>query len=182
MPLKRTRLPKPATADASTALAALAVLVGGALTACSPDSDESLYGGDYAAHEPLRVVGYPSRGSLEVVQKTVWRLADGDAEALAALAAEKGDAAEPTAQNWVKAFGAAAKGEVTADFYDEGSTRQVVVLYFATNGQVKEIEARVGEDDAWAVTMNEPDPSEASAKPTWVPPKPGGTGSRSSTR
>ncbi|MGW0469032.1 hypothetical protein ACWDX6_27810 [Streptomyces sp. NPDC003027] len=183
MPLKRTKLPKRATAGAGAALTALAVLAGGVLTACSPDSDESLsYSSDYAAHEPLRVVGYPSRGSLEVVQKTVWRLSDGDAEALAALAAEKGDTAEPTARNWVKAFGAAAKGEVTADFYDEGSTRQVVVLYFATSGQIKEIEARVGEDDAWAVTMNEPDPSEASAKPAWAPPKPGGTGSRSSAR
>ncbi|MFI6102725.1 hypothetical protein [Streptomyces sp. NPDC051310] len=183
MPLKRTRFRAPAAAGAATALAALAVLAGGALTGCSADSDDSLaYASDYAAHEPLRVVGYPSRGSLDVVQKAVWRLADGDAEALADLAAEKGDAAEPTARNWVKAFGAAAKGEVTADFYDEGSTRQVVVLYFAGSGQVKEIEARVGEDDAWAVTMNEPDPSDASAKPTWAPPKPGGTGSRSSAR
>ncbi|SMQ13812.1 hypothetical protein SAMN06272771_0085 [Streptomyces sp. Ag82_O1-12] len=45
------------------------------------------------------------------------------------------------ARNWVKAFGTAAKRDVTADFYDEGSVRQVVVLYFAKSGQVKEIEA-----------------------------------------
>ncbi|WP_151484985.1 hypothetical protein [Streptomyces albicerus] len=74
----------------------------------------------------------------------------------------------------------AAKGEVTADFYDEGSTRQTVVLYFAKSRQTKEITARIGEDDAWGIVLNEPDPKEASAGPDWAPAEPGGTGSRSS--
>ncbi|MEU0213873.1 hypothetical protein ABZ281_01715 [Streptomyces sp. NPDC006265] len=80
----------------------------------------------------------------------------------------------------VKAFGAAAKEDVTADFYDEGSVRQVVLLYFAKSGQIKEIEARIGEGDSWGLTLAEPDPAEATAKPTWAPPKPGGSGSRTS--
>lgn len=159
--------------------AALAAVLGaGLLAGCT--SEEFLdYQSDYSAHEPLHVVGYPSRGSLDTVQKAVWRLADGDVEGLADLAVDDTDA-EATARNWVKAFGAAAEGEVTADFYDEGSVRQVVVLYFADSGQIKEIEARIGEDDSWGLTLAEPDPAEASAKPTWAPTEPGATGSRSS--
>ncbi|MGW7614047.1 hypothetical protein ACWGKW_43880, partial [Streptomyces sp. NPDC054766] len=65
-------------------------------------------------------------------------------------------------------------------FYDEGSVRQVVVLYFARSGQIKEIEARRGEDGAWGLTLAEPDPAEATAKPTWAPSKPGHSGSRTS--
>lgn len=164
-------------------LPALVVAAGAAgvlLTACT--ADESLdYQSDYANHPPLHVVGYPSRGSLEVVQKAVWRLADGDADALASLAVDDGSA-DATARNWVKAFGAGAQGEVTADFYDEGSTRQVVVLYFAKSGQIKEIEARIGEDDIWGLTLAEPEPSDAGAKPTWAPAKPGGSGSRTSEK
>ncbi|MEE1756490.1 hypothetical protein [Streptomyces sp. SP18CS02] len=156
---------------------ALAVATGPLLSACAPD-EYLAYQSDYAGHEPLRVVGYPSRGSLDVVQQAVWRLADGDDEALADLAVDDTSAAA-TARNWVSTFGVAARGEVTADFYDEGSTRQVVVLYFAESGQVKEIEARVGDDDTWGLTLAEPDPAEASAKPSWAPVEPGGTGSRS---
>ncbi|MCX4819951.1 hypothetical protein OG883_08540 [Streptomyces sp. NBC_01142] len=170
MPL-RTRLP---------GFAAAAGVLGVLLTGCSPD--ESLnYQSDYSNHEPLHVVGYPSTGSLDMVQQAVWRLADGDAEALAALAVDDASA-DATARNWVKAFGAAAKGEVTADFYDEGSVRQVVVLYFAKSGQIKEIEARIGEDDAWGLTLAETDPAEATAKPTWAPAKPGGSGSRTADK
>ncbi|MGW2564132.1 hypothetical protein ACWCXB_33940 [Streptomyces sp. NPDC001514] len=159
-------------------VAVAAVVAGGLLTGCT--SDESLeYQTDYGNHRPLRVVGYPSTGSLDTVQKAVWRLADGDTEGLAALAVDD-TSADATARNWVRAFGAAAKGEVTADFYDEGSVRQVVVLYFAKSGQIKEVEARIGEDDSWGLTLAEPDPAEATAKPTWAPAEPGGSGSRSS--
>ncbi|MFH8932932.1 hypothetical protein [Streptomyces griseosporeus] len=158
--------------------AATAAVLGGLLAGCSSDTSHA-YQTDYSSHPPLHVVGYPSTGSLQTVQEAVWRLADGDTEGLAALGVDDKDA-DATARNWVKAFGAAAKGEVTADFYDEGSVRQVVVLYFAKSGQVKEIEARIGEDDAWGLTLAEPDPAEASAKPGWAPAKPGATGSRTS--
>ncbi|MGW0871207.1 hypothetical protein ACWD3Z_12030 [Streptomyces sp. NPDC002740] len=163
--------------EPSWKLTALAVAAGSLLTACSAD-DSLDYQSDYAGHAPLHVVGYPSRGSLDVVQNAVWRLADGDAGALAGLAVDD-RSADATARNWVDAYGTDAQGQVTADFYDEGSTRQVVVLYFAS-GQVKEIEARIGEDDAWGLTMDEPKSSEARAKPTWAPAQPGGSGSRSS--
>ncbi|MFF8532272.1 hypothetical protein ACN6K9_006773 [Streptomyces sp. SAS_267] len=162
-----------------TRIALAAVAAGGLLTGCTSDDESLTYQTDYSNHRPLRVVGYPSTGSLETVQKAVWRLADGDADALAALAVDDTDA-DATARNWVKAFGTAAKSDVTADFYDEGSVRQVVVLYFAKSGQIKEIEARMGEDDAWGLTLAEPDPAEATAKPTWAPSKPGHSGSRTS--
>ncbi|GHB22207.1 hypothetical protein GCM10010306_013620 [Streptomyces umbrinus] len=149
------------------------------VTACSSDDSTSAYQTDYTGHEPLHVVGYPSTGSLGVVQEAVWRLADGDTDALADLSVEDGPA-EKTARNWVESFGKAAKGEVTADFYDEGSTRQTVVLYFAKSRQTKEITARIGDDDTWGLLLNEPDPKEASTGPTWAPAEPGGTGSRSS--
>ncbi|NEE22977.1 hypothetical protein G3M58_93070 [Streptomyces sp. SID7499] len=155
------------------------VVVGGLLTGCTSDDKSLTYQTDYGNHQALKVVGYPSAGSLETVQQAVWRLADGDTEGLAALAVD-GKQADATARNWVEAFGAAAKGEVTADFYDEGSVRQVVVLYFAKSGQTKEIEARIGEDDSWGLTLAEPDPAEAKAEPTWAPAKPGGSGSRTS--
>ncbi|MEU6090838.1 hypothetical protein ABZ865_29375 [Streptomyces sp. NPDC047085] len=160
-------------------IAVAAAVLGGLLTAGCASGESHGYQTDYSNHRPLHVVGYPSTGSLETVQKAVWRLADGDTEGLAALAVDDKDA-EATARNWVTSFGAAAKGEVTADFYDEGSVRQVVVLYFAKTGQIKEIEARIGEDDAWGLTLAEPDPAEASAKPRWAPAEPGATGSRSS--
>ncbi|PKV83194.1 hypothetical protein [Streptomyces sp. TLI_146] len=157
----------------------LALLAGAATTACTSDAAND-YQSDYSRHEPLRVVGYPSRGSLEVVQKTVWRLKDGKAETLADLAVEDGKAADTTARNWIGAFGKAAAGKVTADFYDEGSTRQVVVLYFAATGQKKAIEVRIGGDDTWGVTLDETDPAEAAKAPDWAPATPGGTGSHSS--
>ncbi|MFI9625497.1 hypothetical protein [Streptomyces sp. NPDC052042] len=159
--------------------------LGLALAGCSTD-DGTAYQSDYTTHQPLRVVGYPSTGSLDVVQKAVWRLADGDAAGLAALAAQ-GGRADVTARNWVRAFGVAARSEVTADFYDEGSTRQVVVLYFAGSDterkpakqaeQIKEIEVRL-DGDRWCITLDEPTRSEAAAKPSWAPAEPGGSGSR----
>ncbi|NED22188.1 hypothetical protein G3I31_29775 [Streptomyces sp. SID9913] len=151
----------------------------GVLTGCT--SDESLtYQSDYSSHRPLRVVGYPSTGSLRTVQEAVWRLADGDVEGLAALAVDDDTHATSTARNWVRAFGSAAQGDVTADFYDDGLVRQVVVLYFARSGLTKEIEVRVGEVGTWGLTLAEPDPADATVTPTWAPPTPGGSGSRTS--
>ncbi|MFH8221823.1 hypothetical protein ACH4C2_24095 [Streptomyces sp. NPDC018057] len=155
---------------------ALLVSTGLSVGACGADGADD-YQGDYSRHKPLHVVGYPSRGSLETVQRTVWRLADRDPKGLAELAVTGGTAADTTARNWVDAFGEAAGGEVTADFYDEGSTRQVVVLYFG-GGRKKEVEVRVGEDDTWGVTLDETDPAEAARAPGWAPAAPGGTGSR----
>ncbi|QWB22183.1 MULTISPECIES: hypothetical protein [Streptomyces] len=162
-----------------TRFALSAVVAGGLLTGCASDDKSLTYQTDYGNHRPLKVVGYPSAGSLETVQQAVWRLADGDTAGLAALAVDD-EQADATARNWVKAFGAAAEEDVTADFYDEGSVRQVVVLYFGKSGQIKEIEARIGEDDSWGLTLAEPDPAEAKAEPSWAPPKPGGSGSRTS--
>ncbi|MFD8740775.1 hypothetical protein ACFV06_38485 [Streptomyces sp. NPDC059618] len=162
-----------------TRITLAAAVAAGLLTGCTSDDESLTYQTDYSNHRPLRVVGYPSTGSLEAVQKAVWRLADNDADGLAALAVDATDA-DATARNWVKAFGAAAGGEVTADFYDEGSVRQVVVLYFAESGQTKEIEARMGDHDSWGLTLAEPDLAEATARPTWAPSKPGHSNSRTS--
>ncbi|MEU9148726.1 hypothetical protein [Streptomyces sp. NPDC048349] len=176
---------KPATALRSALLcSALAV---GLLTGCSAGEGGgdggAAYAGDYAGHEPLAVVGYPSAGSLRITQQVLWRLADGKTADLASLAAD-GDAegdARKTAENWVTAFREGARGKVTADFYDEGSTRQVVVLYFHGTAQIKEIQVRAtgnGGEDGWRVSMREPDPKEAAASPAWAPKTPGGLGSK----
>ncbi|MFI6645720.1 hypothetical protein [Streptomyces sp. NPDC050504] len=150
-----------------------------ALAGCSSVTQDELdYQTDYSQHEPLRVVGYPSHNTLRVVQQVVWRLADGDVGGLADLAVEDGSPRK-TARNWVDAFGEGAKGEVTADFYDEGSVRQVAVLYFKKTGQMKDIQVRIGADNnTWGVTMAEPDQAVAKARPTWAPAEPGATGSR----
>ncbi|MGW3327732.1 hypothetical protein [Streptomyces virginiae] len=164
--------------------ALVSVLAGGTLTACGPDEAALRYATDYANHEPLGVVGYPTSDSLRITQQLVWRLADGKAEEVEALAAEpdgaRGDV-ERTARNWIRSFHEGAKGKVTAEFYDEGSVRQLVVVYFHDTGQTKSfmvlLTGRAGED-GWRVTMREPDPKEASAAPDWVPRTPGGLGSR----
>ncbi|MFI1172830.1 hypothetical protein [Streptomyces melanogenes] len=122
----------------------LAVLAGAVTTARTSDGTDG-YQSDYSSHEPLRVVGYPSLSCLEAVHKTVWRLKDGKA----------------------------AGGKVLADFYDEGSTRQVVVLHFAKTGQKKAIEVRIGGKDAWGFTLRETDPAEAAKAPEWVSATPG---------
>ncbi|MEU8893296.1 hypothetical protein [Streptomyces sp. NPDC048442] len=168
------------------AAGSLAVGAGIALTGCS-SYGELDYVNDYVGYKPLRVVGYPSTGSLEMVQRVVWRLADGDAEGLAALAAEDlpvdgepGDAgavAAKTARNWIDTFGKAAGGDVAADFYGDGSVRQAVILYFEKTGQTKRISVRIGSAQKWGVTMTEPDPKEAAAAPKDAPPEPGGSGS-----
>ena len=159
-----------------------------ALSGCSPTGGtaETRYAEDYTGHEPLRVLGYPSVGSLGITQQVVWRIADASADELAALATGDGgeDAARSTAENWIKAFRKGAGGKVTADFYDEGSERQVVVLYFQDTGQTKEISVRLdgyAGADGWHVLMDEPSMKEATAEPTWAPRTPGGSGS-SSTR
>ncbi|MCX4961370.1 hypothetical protein [Streptomyces virginiae] len=164
--------------------ALVSVLACGALTACGSDEEALRYATDYAGHEPLGVVGYPTSDSLRIAQQLVWRLADGKAEEVEALAAEPDDArgdVERTARNWIRSFHEGAKGKVTAEFYDEGSVRQLVVVYFHDTGQTKSfmvrLAGRAGED-GWRVTMREPDPKEASATPDWVPRTPGGLGSR----
>ncbi|MYR87824.1 hypothetical protein GTY41_23580 [Streptomyces sp. SID685] len=110
----------------STAALAVPLMLGTALTGCA---DKHLdYLTDYSNHRPLRVTGHPSTDSLEAVQKVVWRLADGDVEGLAALNTEGGDA-RPAARAWIKEYGkAAARDEAAADFYEEGSVRQGIVL------------------------------------------------------
>ncbi|MFD9285727.1 hypothetical protein ACFWD7_52680 [Streptomyces mirabilis] len=155
-----------------------------ALTGCSSTDDpaDTRYAKDYTGHEPLHVLGYPSTGSLGVTQQLVWRIADASADRLAALATGDGgkDAARSTADNWIKAFGKGAGGKVAADFYDEGSERQTVVLYFQDTGQTKEISVRLdgnAGDDGWHVLMDEPSMKEATAEPTWAPRTPGGSGS-----
>ncbi|MET9959765.1 hypothetical protein ABZ128_12015 [Streptomyces sp. NPDC006326] len=172
------------------ALAVAAAVALSTLSACSAggahDAGDARYATDYANHQPLAVVGYPSTGSLGITQQVVWRIADGKADALAGLADRKGDAAgkgvpEKTAENWIKAFGKGAAGKVTAEFYDEGSVRQEVVLYFHDTGQIKQIQVlatNANGKDAWKVTMAEPDPGEAVAVSPWVPKTPGELGSK----
>lgn len=146
------------------ALATLLTLsVGTLLTACSDDRDKLDYQTDYVGHRPLRVTGHPSTGSLETVQQVVWRLADGDVDGLAALHTEGGDA-RPEARDWVQAYGRAARAEVTADFLDEGSVRQDVVLHFAGPRRTQELTVRIGDDDTWGVVLEAPDPTPAASR------------------
>ncbi|MFJ2592513.1 hypothetical protein [Streptomyces erythrochromogenes] len=163
-----------------------AVPAAGALSACGADEDGLQYATDYAIHEPLGVVGFPTSDSLQVTQKVVWRLADGRAGALESLAADPDDKGakaetEKTAQNWIQAYRKGAGGKVTAGFYDEGSVRQLVVVYFHDTAQIKAFQVRLtGRTGGGGrrVTMREPDPKEASAVPDWVPITPGGLGSK----
>ncbi|MDX6758635.1 MULTISPECIES: hypothetical protein [Streptomyces] len=161
-----------------------AALALGLLTGCSADlgTDGAEYTGDYSRHRPLAVIGYPSIGSLGITQQVVWRIADGDADGLAALVSDEQaeGVVEKTAQNWITAFRKGAGGKVTAEFYDEGSYRQTVVLYLHDTGQIKELYVRpvwMDERDVWRVRMAEPDPAEATAVAPWVPKKPGELGS-----
>ncbi|WP_406835227.1 hypothetical protein ACICHK_01720 [Streptomyces sp. AHU1] len=173
----RTRAGAPARGPLSAALA-IGVLLA-ALTGCS-STDDIRYAEDYARHEPLHVLGYPSTGSLGVTQQLVWRIADDSPDRLAALATSDSseDTARSTADNWIEAFGKGAGGKVAADFYDEGSERQTVVLYFQDTGQRKEINVRLdgnGGDDGWHVLMDEPSMKEATVEPAWAPRTPGGS-------
>ncbi|MGW7366492.1 hypothetical protein ACWGI8_24415 [Streptomyces sp. NPDC054841] len=131
--------------------ALLAGLALGTLTACSPTDDASVrYAEDYANHKPLHVVGYPSSGSLQITQELVWRLADDEAGELESLASSDASASDTkkTAANWTEAFHKGAQGRVTADFYDDGTDRQLVVLYFHDTKQIKPI---MSDSTAWAV-------------------------------
>ncbi|MCX4790919.1 MULTISPECIES: hypothetical protein [unclassified Streptomyces] len=152
------------------------------LSACSLLGPDLQYETDYANHEPLHVFGYPSTGSLQVVQEVVWRIADGKAGDLEKLATSDSTDSETrkTAANWIKSFQKGATGKVAADFYDEASERQVVVLYFQDTRQVKEINVRpdgLAGEDGWRVLMNETSLKEATSAPTWAPKEPGGDGS-----
>ncbi|MEJ8645414.1 hypothetical protein WKI68_37740 [Streptomyces sp. MS1.HAVA.3] len=113
---------------------------------------------------------------MEITQQVVWRIADGKAGELAALGSDGEH--RKTAENWIAAFGKGARGKVTAEFYDEGSTRQEVVLYFHDTSQIKELQVRTVGEDGWRVVMGEPDPEEAVAVYPWVPKKPGELGSK----
>ncbi|MEV7897089.1 hypothetical protein [Streptomyces cyaneofuscatus] len=138
--------------------AAFALSLGAlSLTACTSDDDLLAYQTDYANHQPLRVTGYPSAGSLRTVQQIVWHLADRDADALAALHTEDGDA-DSTARAWIKTYSKDAQGQVTADFLDEGSVRQEVVLHFAESRRTQEITVRIN-NEAWGVVLDSPDPA-----------------------
>ncbi|GAA2647173.1 MULTISPECIES: hypothetical protein [Streptomyces] len=155
------------------------------LTACSAEQDtEGMnYTGDYSSHQPLSVVGYPSTGSLGIAQEVVWRIADGDVDRLASLVSDKQgeDIPEKTAENWVAAFRKGAGGKVTAEFYDEGSYRQTVVLYLHETGQIKELYVRavmLDGKEVWRVGMAEPGPAEATAVEPWIPKTPGELGSK----
>ncbi|MFE7094435.1 hypothetical protein [Streptomyces erythrochromogenes] len=171
---------------ATRALRALmpSVMLLGVLTGCSSeyDDDDARYATGYGSHRPLAVVGYPSTGSLGITQEVVWQIADGNAGELAGLADDhEMGSPEKTAENWIAAFRKGAGGNVTAEFYDEGSVRQTVVLYFHDTGQIKHVHVRVlggGNKDRWRVVMTEPDPEEAVTTLPWVPKNPGELGSR----
>jgi hypothetical protein len=138
------------------AAAALALTLGASLTACGGDAQAD-YQTAYTNHQPLRVTGHPTTGSLGTVQRIVWHLADKDAEGLAELNTEGGDAAAE-ARAWVEAYAADAQGEVTADFLDEGSVRQDVVLHFTKSRRTQELTVRIGDEDTWGLVLDAPDP------------------------
>ncbi|MCU7822082.1 hypothetical protein [Kitasatospora sp. DSM 101779] len=154
---------------------ALTVLVGGCAVSSDPELADT---NDYVSHEPLRVAGYPSAATLAVVQKAVWRLADGDAGRLAALATSDGSKTQAlaNAKLWVSAFGKDARGKVTAEFLGAADERQTVVVYFQDSGRRKDLHLRVdgiGGEDGWRIRMNDTDPASAVAEPTWAPRTPG---------
>ncbi|MEU2762995.1 hypothetical protein [Streptomyces sp. NPDC007094] len=151
-----TRTPRPAALTAALALSLGAL----SLTGCTSNDEQLAYQTDYANHQPLRATGYPTVGSLRTVQQIVWHLADRDADALAALHTEDGDA-NSTARAWIKAYSKDAKGQVTADFLDEGSARQQVVLHFATSHRTQEITVRIN-NETWGVVLGRPNPAKES--------------------
>lgn len=168
-------------------LAASVVLTSGCAVLDSSSADArgsgASYEQAYADHEPLHVVGYPSTGSLLVMQELVWDIADGKTDDLRKMAtSDSGETeARKTAENWVKGFGSGARGEVTGDFYDGGSERQVVVLYFHDTRQVKDFTVRLDGDagkENWRILMKSTDFKDATHAPSWAPKEPGGTGSK----
>lgn len=143
-----------------------------------PSDPDVEYTNDYADHTALQVAGYPSSETLEVVQKAVWRMADGDAGRLSALATSDGSKtrALTNAKIWVEAFGKGAQGRVTAEFMGPAIDRQAVVLYFHDTGRRMALRLRLdgnAGEDGWKIGMNETDPKTATAEPTWAPTAPG---------
>ncbi|WP_431681395.1 hypothetical protein [Kitasatospora sp. KL5] len=80
-----------------------------------PSNPDVEYANDYVDHTALQVAGYPSSENLEVVQKALWRMADGDAGRLSALATSDGSKTQAltNAKIWVGAFGKGAQGRAT---------------------------------------------------------------------
>jgi hypothetical protein len=75
--------------------------------------------------------------------------------------AYQADYAGSEARAWVGTYGKAADGEVTADFLDEGSVRQEVVLHFGGPRRTQELTVRIGDDGTWGVVLDAPDPKPA---------------------
>ncbi|MFI5648632.1 hypothetical protein [Kitasatospora sp. NPDC051705] len=154
---------RPAALDRPTApgrpvAAALAAVLSAALVAgCGGPSDAELeYAGDYAAHLHLEVTGYPVTETLGLVQQVMWRLADGSRDRLAKLGTTDGGDAGVTSDAWIREYRRGAQGPVTADFQDDPTQRQTVVLTFHDTGQVKELLLRpAGRDggDGWQVVL-----------------------------
>ncbi|MFH8340435.1 hypothetical protein [Streptomyces sp. AM6-12] len=142
------------------------LVLGAALTGCAAKRPDYLQ--DYADHPHLRVTGYPVADSLEVVQKFLWRLADGEVDGVAALDTEGGDA-RPAARAWIKEYGKAARGEVSADFEEDFAVRQPVVLHFTGPTRTEESTARPGPHDTWGLVLVNPAPKDvkkSNAAPT----------------
>ncbi|MFD7629661.1 hypothetical protein ACFV7Q_27175 [Streptomyces sp. NPDC059851] len=174
--MRRTPLPgrTPLLARAVRAVALTALCCTGPV-ACVPFGGSAeagvRYAEDFDRHEPLRVEGYPTDGSLRLVQQVVWRIADGDQGRLEDLSTDDAPPQERavTARRWIAEFRKGAGGKATAVFCDPGDARQTVVLRFPGTGQTKVLHVRldgVGGEDGWRVRMNEP----AGAPPEPLPP------------
>ncbi|MFD0271517.1 hypothetical protein ACFVGY_33840 [Streptomyces sp. NPDC127106] len=174
--MRRIPLPgrTPLLARAAQA-AALPVLCCAGLAACVPFGGSAeadvRYAEDFNRHEPLRVEGYPTDGSLRLVQQVVWRIADGAPDRLEDLSSSDAPPQEraDTARRWVAEFREGAGGKATAVFCDPGDARQTVVLRFPGTGQTKVLHVRLdgaAGEDGWRVRMNEP----AGAPPEPLPP------------
>ncbi|WP_097972777.1 hypothetical protein [Streptomyces sp. gb14] len=96
-------------------------------------------------------------GSLRTVQQILWHLADRNADALAALQTEDDDAGS-IARAWIKTYAKDAQGQVTADFEDEGSVRQEVVLHFAESRRTQEITVLI-DNETWGAILDSPNPT-----------------------
>ncbi|MFK0252917.1 hypothetical protein [Streptomyces sp. NPDC090445] len=166
--------PIPLTARAVRA-AVLPVLCCAGLVACVPFGGAAeadvRYAEDFDRHEPLLVQGYPTDGSLRLVQQVVWRIADGEPDRLEELAGSDAPPQERagTARRWIAEFRKGAGGKATAVFCEPGEVHQGVVLRFPGTGQAKVLHVRrdgIGGEDGWRVRMNEP----AGAPPEPLPP------------
>ncbi|MEU2391674.1 hypothetical protein [Streptomyces sp. NPDC007369] len=144
--------------------AALPVLCCAGLAACVPFGGAAeadvRYGEDFNRHEPLLVQGYPTAGSLRLVQQVVWRIADGAPDRLEELSSSDATPQEraSTARRWIAEFRTEAEGKATAVFCDPGDARQTVVLRFPGTGRTKVLHVRldgIGGEDGWRVRMNE---------------------------